>query len=140
MHEAIAEALLCGNTEVTLDKLQDYVEDLYSVIPGDESETTNLELQFKVCVCVCGQVLHFLDCLLCMQRLALDRNDPHRWTTANKDANKTKNRFVNVLPCECSLSVRIEVDSSWPCRRQQSRVSGVQSWSRWFRLHQCQSR
>lgn len=48
MHEAVAEALLCGNTEVTLDNLPAYVENLYSVIPDDESETTNLELQFKV--------------------------------------------------------------------------------------------
>ena len=48
MHEAIAEALLCGNTEVALESLPGYVENLYSVIPDDESETTNLELQFKV--------------------------------------------------------------------------------------------
>lgn len=55
MHEAIAEALLCGNTEVKLDNLPGYVEGLYSVIPDDESETTNVELQFKVrtyaCLC-----------------------------------------------------------------------------------------
>ena len=56
VHEAIAEALLCGNTEVALEKLPGYVEELYSVIPDDESETTNLELQFKVCVCVCVPV------------------------------------------------------------------------------------
>lgn len=48
VHEAIAEALLCGNTEVALDTLPGYVENLYSVMPDDESETTNLELQFKV--------------------------------------------------------------------------------------------
>ena len=34
------------------------------------------------------------------QRLALDRNDPNRFLTATKDANKSKNRYVNVLPCK----------------------------------------
>lgn len=48
---------------MTLDRLPGYVEDLYAVIPEDESETTNLELQFKVysplpatCVCVYGKM------------------------------------------------------------------------------------
>lgn len=106
MHEAIAEALLCGNTEVKLDSLPGYVEGLYSVMPDDESETTNVELQFKVHTCtymhvsVMTLLLHMLT-----QRLALERNDPHRWTTANKDANKTKNRFVNVLPCKLALLI-----------------------------------
>lgn len=48
VHEAIAEALLCGNTEVSLDHLPSYVEGLSSLVPEDDSDTTNLELQFKV--------------------------------------------------------------------------------------------
>ena len=35
-----------------------------------------------------------------LQRLVIDKNDPHRFATANRDANKSKNRYVNVLPCE----------------------------------------
>ncbi len=34
------------------------------------------------------------------QRLAVDKTDPHRFASASKDANKSKNRYVNVLPCE----------------------------------------
>ena len=44
---------------------------------------------------------HSLDLLsLSLQRLALERNDPNRFLTATKDANKAKNRYVNVLPCK----------------------------------------
>jgi len=43
-------------------------------------------------------------CCVVLQRLALERNDFHRWTTAYKDANKTKNRFFNVFPCELTLA------------------------------------
>ncbi len=49
VHEAVAEALLCGNTEVSLDSLPGYIESLCAVIPDDESEMTSLELQFKAC-------------------------------------------------------------------------------------------
>lgn len=40
------------------------------------------------------------------QRLVINKNDPHRFATANRDANKSKNRYVNVLPCE-SLTVTV---------------------------------
>jgi hypothetical protein len=100
VHEAVAEALLCGNTEVSLESLAGYVEDLYSIIPDDESETTNLELQFKVLVYPLSVLLGDEHVFVHVQRLALERNDPNRWMTASKDANKTKNRFVNVLPCK----------------------------------------
>ena len=53
-------------------------------------------------------------CLVSQQRLALDRNDPNRFLTATKDANKAKNRYVNVLPCKftetiCTVSSVCEV-------------------------------
>ena len=43
------------------------------------------------------------------QRLVINKNDPHRFATANRDANKSKNRYVNVLPCESLTVVTMEV-------------------------------
>ena len=37
--------------------------------------------------------------------MALDRNDPNRFVTATKDANKSKNRYVNVLPCKLNETI-----------------------------------
>lgn len=39
---------MCGNTEVSLELLSDYVNDLYQIIPEDEQDTTFIELEFKV--------------------------------------------------------------------------------------------
>jgi len=80
IYEAVAEAIVCGNTEVPMDQLPGYVRELCQVIPHDEQDTTFIELEFK--------------------RLVIDKNDPHRFATANRDANKSKNRYVNVLPYE----------------------------------------
>ena len=30
----------------------------------------------------------------------MDKTDAYRFASANKDVNKAKNRYVNVLPCE----------------------------------------
>ena len=43
---------MCGNTEVSLEMLEDYVTDILSVA-NENIDSTNIELQFKVCVCVC---------------------------------------------------------------------------------------
>ena len=48
IHEAVAEALMCGVTEVKVDKLHSYVQELCSLIPEDEAGHTHMELQFKV--------------------------------------------------------------------------------------------
>lgn len=53
IHEALAEAIVCGNTEVSLLKFPGYVAEL-SQLPPDASEldSTPIELQFKVGVAV----------------------------------------------------------------------------------------
>ena len=38
-----------------------------------------------------------------LQRLAIDRTEPHRFASATKEANKGKNRFINIMPCELIL-------------------------------------
>lgn len=49
IYEAVAEAIVCGNTEVPLDQLSDYVGELCQMIPReDEMDTTYIEIQFKV--------------------------------------------------------------------------------------------
>ena len=55
IHEALAEALLCGNTEVNLTTLGGYVTELGTVVPGNQHDTTHIEIQFKVRLCVCVQ-------------------------------------------------------------------------------------
>ena len=49
IHEAVAEALMCGVTEVKVEKLHSYIQELCSLIPEDEAGHTHMELQFKVC-------------------------------------------------------------------------------------------
>ena len=41
-----------------MNQLPGYVVDLYSVIPEDESDTTSLEIQFKVCTVHVVRVCH----------------------------------------------------------------------------------
>ena len=43
---------MCGDTEVTLDQLEEYVNDILAV-PLDQSEHTHIELEFKVCHSCC---------------------------------------------------------------------------------------
>ena len=65
IHEAVAEALLCGVTEVKVDKLHSYVQELCSLMPEDEAGHTHMELQFKVSLTMC------VKCLLYRALLAL---------------------------------------------------------------------
>ena len=51
IHEAVAEALLCGVTEIKVDKLHSYVQELCSLVPEDEAGHTHMEVQFKVLLC-----------------------------------------------------------------------------------------
>lgn len=49
IHEALAEALVCGDTEVAMEDLPEYTSELGQVIAEDEHDTTYIELEFKVC-------------------------------------------------------------------------------------------
>lgn len=54
---------MCGDTEVPLEQLEDYVSNILSVA-NENADNTNIELQFKVCHCMwrmCVNVtLHFM--------------------------------------------------------------------------------
>ena len=47
IYEAVAEVIVCGDTEVPLEQLEEYVADILSVA-HEVSDSTNIELQFKV--------------------------------------------------------------------------------------------
>ena len=116
IYEAVAEWIVCGNTEVPLEQLADYVNDLYQIIPEDDvQDTTYIELEFKVGhlstpVATPMASTHPVTRYSLLQRLAIDKNDPHRFASAGRDVNKSKNRYVNVLACE-------RVWHGWDCIR-----------------------
>jgi netrin-G3 ligand len=78
IHEAVLEAIQCGDTEINAKDLPTAMQRLNEVVSDDGSIA--IELEFK--------------------RLAMDKLDPNRFSTANRSVNKNKNRFVNILPFE----------------------------------------
>ncbi|XP_052047780.1 receptor-type tyrosine-protein phosphatase S isoform X8 [Apodemus sylvaticus] len=80
IHEALLEAVGCGNTEVPARSLYSYIQKLAQVEPGEH--VTGMELEFK--------------------RLASSKAHTSRFITASLPCNKFKNRLVNILPYESS--------------------------------------
>lgn len=46
-----------------------------------------------------------------LKRVATDRTEPHRFASATRNVNKTKNRFVNIMPCKIMMGVAIGVSN-----------------------------
>ncbi|KAM6948833.1 receptor-type tyrosine-protein phosphatase S isoform 4-T4 [Aplochiton taeniatus] len=78
IHEALLEAVSCGNTEVAARSLYSYMQKLAQVESGEH--VTGMELEFK--------------------RLANTKAHTSRFVTANLPCNKFKNRLVNIMPYE----------------------------------------
>uniref|UniRef100_A0A2I3T7G8 Receptor-type tyrosine-protein phosphatase S n=1 Tax=Pan troglodytes TaxID=9598 RepID=A0A2I3T7G8_PANTR len=78
IHEALLEAVGCGNTEVPARSLYAYIQKLAQVEPGEH--VTGMELEFK--------------------RLANSKAHTSRFISANLPCNKFKNRLVNIMPYE----------------------------------------
>ncbi|XP_041360358.1 tyrosine-protein phosphatase Lar-like isoform X2 [Gigantopelta aegis] len=78
IHDALAEAVQCGNTEVAARNLSVHIQKLTQPEPGET--VTGMELEFK--------------------RLANVKASPNRFVSANLPVNKFKNRLVNILPYE----------------------------------------
>ncbi|XP_032386341.1 receptor-type tyrosine-protein phosphatase S isoform X6 [Etheostoma spectabile] len=78
IHEALLEAVACGNTEVAARSLYSYMQKLSKVETGEH--ITGMELEFK--------------------RLANTKAHTSRFVTANLPCNKFKNRLVNIMPYE----------------------------------------
>ncbi|KAM8851142.1 LOW QUALITY PROTEIN: receptor-type tyrosine-protein phosphatase S-like [Spinachia spinachia] len=78
IHEALQEAVACGNTEVAARSLYSYMQKLSKVETGEH--ITGMELEFK--------------------RLANTKAHTSRFVTANLPCNKFKNRLVNIMPYE----------------------------------------
>ncbi|XP_049453505.1 receptor-type tyrosine-protein phosphatase S-like isoform X4 [Epinephelus fuscoguttatus] len=78
IHEALLEAVACGNTEVAARSLYSYMQKLSKMETGEH--ITGMELEFK--------------------RLANTKAHTSRFVTANLPCNKFKNRLVNIMPYE----------------------------------------
>ncbi|XP_072516040.1 receptor-type tyrosine-protein phosphatase S isoform X4 [Salminus brasiliensis] len=78
IHDALLEAVACGNTEVAARSLFSYIQKLTQVEPGEH--VTGMELEFK--------------------RLANSKAHTSRFISANLPCNKFKNRLVNIMPYE----------------------------------------
>ncbi|XP_075472206.1 receptor-type tyrosine-protein phosphatase F isoform X9 [Ascaphus truei] len=80
IHEALLEAVMCGNTEVAARSLYAHIQKLSQVPPGES--VTSMELEFKL--------------------LANSKAHTSRFISANLPCNKFKNRLVNIMPYELS--------------------------------------
>ncbi|TSK53735.1 Receptor-type tyrosine-protein phosphatase S [Bagarius yarrelli] len=78
IHDALLEAVACGNTEVPARSLFSYIQKLAQVEVGEH--VTGMELEFK--------------------RLANSKAHTSRFISANLPCNKFKNRLVNIMPYE----------------------------------------
>uniref|UniRef100_A0A667Y470 Receptor-type tyrosine-protein phosphatase delta n=1 Tax=Myripristis murdjan TaxID=586833 RepID=A0A667Y470_9TELE len=78
IHDALLEAVACGNTEVAARNLYSYIQRLTQIEPGEN--VTGMELEFK--------------------RLASAKAHTSRFVSANLPCNKFKNRLVNIMPYE----------------------------------------
>ncbi|XP_006863831.1 PREDICTED: receptor-type tyrosine-protein phosphatase delta-like isoform X5 [Chrysochloris asiatica] len=78
IHDALLEAVTCGNTEVPARNLYAYIQKLTQIETGEN--VTGMELEFK--------------------RLAGSKAHTSRFISANLPCNKFKNRLVNIMPYE----------------------------------------
>ncbi|KAG7277212.1 hypothetical protein CRUP_018866 [Coryphaenoides rupestris] len=92
IHDALLEAVACGNTEVAARSLYSYIQKLAQVEVGEH--VTGMELEFK--------------------RLANSKAHTSRFISANLPCNKFKNRLVNIMPYE---TTREKCHQYWPAER-----------------------
>uniref|UniRef100_A0A8B9GIC3 Receptor-type tyrosine-protein phosphatase S n=1 Tax=Amazona collaria TaxID=241587 RepID=A0A8B9GIC3_9PSIT len=78
IHDALLEAVACGNTEVPARNLYTYIQKLAQIEAREH--VTGMELEFK--------------------RLANSKAHTSRFISANLPCNKFKNRLVNIMPYE----------------------------------------
>uniref|UniRef100_A0AAY5KT59 protein-tyrosine-phosphatase n=1 Tax=Esox lucius TaxID=8010 RepID=A0AAY5KT59_ESOLU len=90
IHEALLEAVACGNTEVAARSLFSYMQKLGQVESGEH--VTGMELEFK------------------LKYILITKAHTSRFVSANLPCNKFKNRLVNIMPYEttrvCLLPIR----------------------------------
>ncbi|XP_023318195.1 tyrosine-protein phosphatase Lar isoform X3 [Trichogramma pretiosum] len=79
IHDALLEAVICGNTEVPARNLHSHMAKLMQL---EIDNITGMELEFK--------------------KLSNIKVDSTRFISANLPCNKHKNRLVHILPYECT--------------------------------------
>ncbi|KAL5278678.1 PTPRD family protein [Megaselia abdita] len=80
IHDAILEAIVCGNTEIPARNLTNHLQKLLVTEPGEN--ITGMEIEFK--------------------KLSNVKLESSKFVTANLPCNKHKNRLVHILPYESS--------------------------------------
>lgn len=78
IHDALLEAVICGQTEVPARNLHSHIQKLMQLEPGEN--ITGMEHEFK--------------------KLGNIKTDSTRFVSANLPSNKHKNRLVHILPYE----------------------------------------
>ncbi|XP_054161906.1 tyrosine-protein phosphatase Lar-like isoform X2 [Oppia nitens] len=78
IHDAVLEAVIAGNTEVSARNLYNHIQMLMQVVPGEN--ITGMELEFK--------------------KIASMKTVANKFISANLPVNKFKNRLMNILPYE----------------------------------------
>ena len=78
IHDAVHEAIVASNTEVSVPRLTEYLNKLMQVLPNEGA--SGMELEFK--------------------RLASIKYSGQKFISANLPVNKHKNRLMNILPYE----------------------------------------
>ena len=103
------EAIACGKTAVDTTNLRRYIQKLSAVDP--ETEMTGIEKQFKVTPAKSHfEVSQHFFC----QKLAI-RNEllgPALFKAANVEANHSKNRTTNIVPCKLKIRNPTDTHSS----------------------------
>ncbi|RWS23299.1 Tyrosine-protein phosphatase Lar-like protein [Leptotrombidium deliense] len=78
IHDAVLEAVISGNTEVSARNLYNHIQLLTRVVPGEN--ISGMELEFR--------------------KIASMKTPPNKFVSANLPQNKFKNRLMNILPYE----------------------------------------
>lgn len=81
IHDAVLEAVIAGNTEVSARNLYNHIQMSMQIVPGEN--ITGMELEFKK-----------------IASMKIPANN--KFISANLPANKFKNRLMNILPYENS--------------------------------------
>ncbi|KAJ6224858.1 hypothetical protein RDWZM_003403 [Blomia tropicalis] len=80
IYDAVLEAVIAGNTEISSRNIFNHIQLLMSIVPGENC--TGMELEFKK---------------IASMKTSVDEN---KFISANLPVNKHKNRLMNILPYE----------------------------------------
>lgn len=104
IHDAVLEAVVCGNTEVSATNMRKYVNSLQSSDTGN-----SFEKQFQV-TCLCnGLAFSLFTYCSCLTIQVLQATSPvgnkRICRAGSQPGVQEKNRYQDIIPCWCSFYV-----------------------------------